>query len=339
MNSPLSPLLSAVGRSWWILLLYGLVALGFGVIAIGWPLSAAMALAWTLGVMAIVEGVISLFALISGGSGASRGWLALYVIASLGFGILAVINPLATASVLVLFLAAWLLVAGIYRIVFAIRVRKQIQGEWLLILSGVLAVVLGLLFAANPYAGVAVTTLWIGIGSLLYGLLQVLVAFKLRKLEVRTALAPLLATVLAAAGCTPGALPAEPGGKGHAPRLGVEVRLSAVDASGKGTPAQWRGETLMLREPPIAGSADIADVRYVLDEGQQPGLQIRYRPEARQRIHDGTAALVGKRAAISVDGRVLMVATVQGPFGESMMLSGLPSVAEAQALARHITGE
>ncbi|CAH0198696.1 HdeD family acid-resistance protein [Stenotrophomonas lactitubi] len=183
MNSPLSPLLSAVGRSWWILLLYGLVALGFGIIAIGWPMSAAIALAWTLGVMAIVEGVISLLALITGASGASRGWLLLYVVASLGFGILAVINPLATASVLVLFLAAWLLVAGIYRIVFAIRVRRQIQGEWLLILSGVLAIVLGLLFAANPYAGVAVTTLWIGIGSLLYGALQVLVAFKLRKLR------------------------------------------------------------------------------------------------------------------------------------------------------------
>lgn len=183
MNSPLSPLLSAVGRSWWILLLYGLVALGFGIIAIGWPMSAAIALAWTLGVMAIVEGVISLLALITGASGASRGWLLLYVVASLGFGILAVINPLATASVLVLFLAAWLLVAGIYRIVFAIRLRRQIQGEWLLILSGVLAIVLGLLFAANPYAGVAVTTLWIGIGSLLYGVLQVLVAFKLRKLR------------------------------------------------------------------------------------------------------------------------------------------------------------
>ncbi|HED4876105.1 HdeD family acid-resistance protein [Stenotrophomonas sp. YIM B13575] len=183
MNSPLSPLLSAVGRSWWILLLYGLVALGFGIIAIGWPMSAAIALAWTLGVMAIVEGVISLLALITGASGASRGWLLLYVVASLGFGVLAVINPLATASVLVLFLAAWLLVAGIYRIVFALRVRRQIQGEWLLILSGVLAIVLGLLFAANPYAGVAVTTLWIGIGSLLYGVLQVLVAFKLRKLR------------------------------------------------------------------------------------------------------------------------------------------------------------
>ncbi len=139
----------------------------------------------------------------------------------------------------------------------------------------------------------------------------------------------LLGAALVLAGCMPGATPGALAGKDHAPRAGVDVRLSAVDADGKGRQAQWQGETLALREPPIAGSADIADVRYVLDEAKQPGL----------RIHDGTAALVGQRAAISVDGRVLMVATVQGPFGESMMLSGLPSVAEAQALAKHITGD
>ncbi|HIE3895091.1 TPA: SecDF P1 head subdomain-containing protein, partial [Stenotrophomonas maltophilia] len=153
---------------------------------------------------------------------------------------------------------------------------------------------------------------------------------------MRAALPLLLGVALTLAGCMPGATPGGLAGKDHVPRPGVDVRLSAVDADGKGTQAQWQGETLALREPPIADSADIADVRYVLDAGQEPGLQIRYRPEARQRIHDGTAALVGQRAAISVDGRVLMVATVKGPFGESMMLSGLPSVAEAQALARHI---
>ncbi|BBQ13826.1 TPA: hypothetical protein UM365_000871 [Stenotrophomonas maltophilia] len=156
---------------------------------------------------------------------------------------------------------------------------------------------------------------------------------------MRTALPLLVGVALTLAGCMPGATPAVQTVERHAPRPGVDVRLSAVDADGKGTQAQWQGETLALREPPIADSADIADVRYVLDAGQEPGLQIRYRPEARQRIHDGTAALVGQRAAISVDGRVLMVATVKGPFGESMMLSGLPSVAEAQALARHITGK
>ena len=156
---------------------------------------------------------------------------------------------------------------------------------------------------------------------------------------MRTGLALLLGVMLGLAGCMPGDSPGGSSDSGHAPRPGVDVRLSAVDADGKGTPAQWQDQTLALREPPIAGSADIADVRYVLDEGKQPGLQIRYRPEAHQRIHDGTAALVGQRAAISVDGRVLMVATVQGPFGESMRLSGLSSVAEAQALAKHITGE
>ncbi|MNK44357.1 acid-resistance membrane protein [compost metagenome] len=183
MNIPVSPVVSLVARSWWVLLLYGLVALVFGAVAILQPLAAATALAWAIGVMAIVEGVISLVALVGGNSGVSRGWLAVYALASLVFGVLAVINPLATASVLVLLLAVWLIVAGIHRIVFAVRVRRHIRGEWLLILSGVLAIVLGALLVANPLAGVAVTTLWIGIGSLIYGVLQVVVAFRLRRLR------------------------------------------------------------------------------------------------------------------------------------------------------------
>ena len=183
MNIPVSPVVSLVARSWWVLLLYGLVALVFGAVAILQPLAAATALAWAIGVMAVVEGVISLVALFGGNSGVSRGWLAVYALASLVFGVLAVINPLATASVLVLLLAVWLIVAGIHRIVFAVRVRRHIQGEWLLILSGVLAIVLGALLVANPLAGVAVTTFWIGIGSLIYGVLQVVVAFRLRRLR------------------------------------------------------------------------------------------------------------------------------------------------------------
>lgn len=173
-------LLSLVGRSWWVVLLYGLIAIGFGLIAIVRP---AAGLAWAIGVMALVEGLVSLFAVFSGNSGAPRGWALVYALASIGFGALAVINPLVTAKVLVLLLAIWLILAGVYRIVFAIRVRRQIEGEWLLIVSGLLAIVLGVMMFGNPLGGVAVTTLWIGIGSLIYGVLQVVVAFRLRKLR------------------------------------------------------------------------------------------------------------------------------------------------------------
>lgn len=147
----------------------------------------------------------------------------------------------------------------------------------------------------------------------------------------------LLGAALVLTGCMPGATPGALAGKDHAPRPGVDVRLSAVDAAGKGVPVQWQDEKLTLREPPLARSADIADVRAVQDEYGQTALQIRYRPEAHQRIHDGTAAMVGQRMAISVDGRVLMVATVQGPFAESMNLSGLTG-SDAEALEKHITG-
>ena len=172
--------LGALAPSWWVLLIYGLVAIGFGVMAITSPVSAAIGLAWAMGLMALIEGAISLFALF-GRTPISKGWLALYGVASVVFGLLALLNPVATASVLVLLLAAWLIVGGLHRIVFAIRVRQQIEGEWLLILSGVLAIVLGVLFAANPLAGMAVTSLWIGIGALVYGVLQVMAAFKLRR--------------------------------------------------------------------------------------------------------------------------------------------------------------
>jgi len=183
MNTPLSPVSSLIGRSWWVLLLYGIVAVVFGLIAIARPLSAATALAWAIGVMAVVEGLISLFAAVSGNSGVPRGWLLFYALASIVFGVLAVINPLATASVLILLLAAWLIVAGIYRMVFAVRVRRHIQGEWLLILSGLLAIVLGVLMVSHPIAGIAVTTLWIGVGSLVYGVLQIVVAWRVRRLR------------------------------------------------------------------------------------------------------------------------------------------------------------
>lgn len=171
---------SSLGRSWWVLLLYGVLGVLFGLIAVTRPVAAAAALAWALGVMALAEGLVSLLALFDKQVAISKAWLALYAVVSIVFGLLTVFNPVATAGILLLFLAAWLIVAGVYRIVFAIRVRKQIRGEWLIALSGLLAIVLGVLFILNPASGLAVTTIWIGAAAIIYGVVQIIAAFRVR---------------------------------------------------------------------------------------------------------------------------------------------------------------
>lgn len=177
-----SPLVAALARNWWVILVYGIVAVLFGLYSIVWPGASVIALTWAFGVMALAEGVISVFALFDRSVNIPRGWLVLYALASIGFGVLAIAQPLAAAGALLLLLAAWLIVSGVYRIVFAIRVRRFVSNEWLLILSGALAVLLGVLFAAYPAAGLLTLALWIGVGALLYGVLQVMAGLRLRKL-------------------------------------------------------------------------------------------------------------------------------------------------------------
>jgi uncharacterized membrane protein HdeD (DUF308 family) len=170
-----------VSRTGWLLVIYGVISILFGISALAWPGSTVIALAWAFGVMALAEGIMSVFALFNRALAIPRGWLTIYAIASVVFGLLAIWHPLAVVNVLLIFLSAWLVVAGIYRIVFAIRVRKEITGEWLIALSGVLAVLFGVLIAIYPVAGLLTVALWIGVAALVYGVLQVMAGVRLHR--------------------------------------------------------------------------------------------------------------------------------------------------------------
>jgi uncharacterized membrane protein HdeD (DUF308 family) len=176
-----SMLQRGVGRTGWLLVIYGVISVLFGLSALIWPGSTILALAWAFGIMALAEGIASVFALFQRQGAISRGWLALYALASIVFGLLAIMHPLAVANVLLLFIAAWLIVAGIYRIVFAIRVRKAIKGEWMIALSGVLAIALGVVFVAYPAAGLLTLAIWIGAAALVYGVLQLMIGVRMHR--------------------------------------------------------------------------------------------------------------------------------------------------------------
>lgn len=170
-----------VRRSWWVSVVFGLIGIAFGLLTLAKPFQALVAMAWAFGILALADGIASVLALFDKRVAIPKLWLLFYAIASIAFGLIAVSNPKATAGILFLMLAIWLIIAGVFRIIFAIRVRKEIVGEWLIALSGVLAIVLGVLFLRNPAIGLFTTAIWIGAGALAYGVLQVFAGFRFRK--------------------------------------------------------------------------------------------------------------------------------------------------------------
>ena len=146
------------------------------------PFQALVAMAWAFGILALADGIASLLALFDKRVAIPKLLLLFYAVASIAFGVIAVSNPKATAGILFFMLSFWLIIAGIFRIVFAIRVRKVIDGEWWMILGGVLGILLGAMFVAEPMVGVVSTSLWIGIIALAYGLFQIFASFRIKKL-------------------------------------------------------------------------------------------------------------------------------------------------------------
>lgn len=170
-----------VGRSWWLFLLYGVIAILFGLACVIWPGRSAVALVLAFGILSLADGIVTLFSIFGRDIALPRWLLFLYALVSIAFGVLAIMQPVGMADALLWVLAIWLVIAGIARIVMAVEVRKRVRGEWQLVLSGILAIILGILFFAMPGLGVLAVVLWIGVGAVIYGILQVGAAFRLRR--------------------------------------------------------------------------------------------------------------------------------------------------------------
>ena len=170
-----------LARNWWALALRGLTAILFGIAALVVPHIALVVLIALFGAYALVDGVFAIVSAVRAAERHMRWWpLLVEGLAGIVVGVLTFVWPGLTALVLLYFIASWALVTGVFEILAAIRLRQEITGEWLLALTGVLSVVFGLLLIIFPWAG-ALTVVWlIGIYALVFGVLLVGLALRLR---------------------------------------------------------------------------------------------------------------------------------------------------------------
>ena len=177
--------LRELAENWWLLLLRGIAAIAFDVLAFMWPDVTLLTLTYMWGFYAIADGVLALWAAIAGKGGeiAPRWWLAVVGIAGILAGLLAFVWPGMTALVLLMFIASWAIVIGVLQIWGAIRLRKEIEGEWLLGLSGLLSLAFGVIMIARPGTGALAVVWLIGWFAILAGCVYIALAFQLKKFK------------------------------------------------------------------------------------------------------------------------------------------------------------
>jgi uncharacterized membrane protein HdeD (DUF308 family) len=179
------PLLRALADNWWLLLLRGIAAIAFGVLAFVWPGITLLSLTIIWGAYALADGILALWAAIAGkgGEAGSRWWLAIVGVLGIAAGLIAFIWPGATAAALLLFIAAWAIVTGLMEIWGAIALRKEIENEWLLILSGILSIAFGVIMVTRPATG-ALAVIWmIAVFAILFGVSNVALALKVKRFK------------------------------------------------------------------------------------------------------------------------------------------------------------
>ena len=177
-------MLELLSRNWWTLVLRGIAAIVFGLLAWFYPGVTLAVLVLFFGVYVLIDGVIALVAAFSKHVPDDSRWI-VGLLGGLGvlIGVLTLWRPAATAVALLLYIAAWSLVTGVLQIVAAIRLRKEIQGEFWLGLAGALSIAFAVLILVSPGVG-ALSIIWaIAAFAILYGISLLILGLKVRKVH------------------------------------------------------------------------------------------------------------------------------------------------------------
>ena len=176
-------LIETLKRHWWVPVLRGIAAVLFGIMAFVYPGLTVAVLVLLFGAWILVDGVFRVIGAI-GHRASDKEWGFDLIIGIMGIiiGFLTFHAPRITALALIIYIAAWALMIGATEIALAIKLRREIKGEWFLILMGLLSIAFAMMLLWNPLPGALALVWLIGSYAIAFGILAVILGFRLRSL-------------------------------------------------------------------------------------------------------------------------------------------------------------
>ena len=173
-------MLQFIGRNWWLLVLRGICAILFGVLAFTWPGMTLGVLVLLFGAYAFTNGILAFVAAVSNST--DRPWwaLALEGLVSVASALAILLYPGITALVLLVVIATWAIVTGVLEIAAAIQLRKEMEGEFWLGLAGVASIVFGGYLLARPGVGALAVAWMIGAYAVMFGVMLIALGFHVK---------------------------------------------------------------------------------------------------------------------------------------------------------------
>lgn len=177
-------MIEALQKRWWLIAIRGVLAVLFGILAIASPYIVIFSLITFFAFFAILSGFFILTLAFLGETD-NKGIRILEGLIFLGAGIVVLLNPVSALGGIMIFIAAWAILTGVTQIFGAIKLRKVIANEWLMILNGVISILFGIVLAGNLIQGAGVMLMVFGVFAILSGIFTLVLSFKIKTFSLK----------------------------------------------------------------------------------------------------------------------------------------------------------
>jgi uncharacterized membrane protein HdeD (DUF308 family) len=170
----------ALGKWWWLLLVTGILWIIVGLFVLQAHYDSAVTIGYLVGFWLLFGGAAELVEM-----GVATHWRWAHAVLGVLFiigGIGALLSPFQTFTILASLVGFFLILKGTFDFIVALAVRHEIDLWWMSLTAGIIQIILGIWAMGYPGRSAALLIIWVGIGAVIRGIAEIVMAFHVRKL-------------------------------------------------------------------------------------------------------------------------------------------------------------